>query len=146
MGQRSFDPDAVQRELGKLQRTPPTSTEQIASRALVRFARASKEGDDEHAIRATEEWVRLYIALRRAGGTGVERLSAETLRKWHTRVCRQASLKRKCFLVPKAELAALPEYPLTSTGLLSQRARWTCRQISTSRISSLWTMGSIGPS
>ena len=112
MAQRIIDPDAVQRELGKLQRTPPTSKEQeIASRSLVRFARASKEGDDEHAIHATEEWVRLCIALRRAGGTGVERLSAETLRTWHTRVCRQFSLKRKCFLVPKAQLAALPEYP-----------------------------------
>ena len=112
MAQRSFDPDDVQRELGQLQRTPPTSKEQdIASRSLARFARASKEGDDEHAIRVTEEWVRLYIALRRAGGNGVERLSAETLRTWHTRVCRQFSLKRKCFLVPKAQLAALPECP-----------------------------------
>ena len=100
MGQRSFDPDAVQRELGNLQHTPPTSKEQeIASRALVRFARASKEGDDEHAIRATEEWVRLYIALRRAGGTGVERLSAETLRTWHTRVCRQPCRWLLCAVV-----------------------------------------------
>ena len=89
MAQRSFDPDAVQRELGKLQRTPPTSEEQfIASRGLVRFARVSKECDDDHPIRATEEWVRLYIGLRRARGPGVERLSAETLRTWHTRVSR----------------------------------------------------------
>ena len=112
MAQRAIDPDAVQRELGNLQRTPPTPSEHdAATRSLVRFSKGSKEDDNEHAVRATEEWVRLYIALRRAGGTGVERLSAETLRTWHTRVCRPLSLKRMCFLVPKAELAALPEYP-----------------------------------
>ena len=90
MGERSFNLDAVQRELDKLQRSPPTSKEtEVASRSLVRFARASKDSDEEHAIRATEEWVRLYVALRRAGGPEVERLTAETLRTWHARVTRQ---------------------------------------------------------
>ena len=112
MAQRTIDPDAVQRELVNLQRTPPTSPEhESATRSLVRFAKVSKEDDNEHAVRATEEWVRLYIALRRAGGTGVTRLNAETLSAWHTRVCRQISVKRKCFMIPKADLNKLAEYP-----------------------------------
>ena len=89
MGERHFSHDAVHRELDKLQRSPPTSkATAVASRSLVRFARSSQDSDEDHAIRATEEWVRLYVALRRVGGPEVERLSADTLRTWYTRVTR----------------------------------------------------------
>ena len=111
MAGRQIDRDSVQRALGRSHEDPRQDKErEQANRSLVRFARAS-QGSEESAICATEEWVRLYVALRRAGGDRVDRLTGASLRGWRTRVQMETTVSRKCLLVPKSSLARLGKYP-----------------------------------
>ena len=114
MAGRGIDEASVKRELGRFNANPIQDKErEVATRSLVRFARAGVplQGSEEGTICAREEWVRLYVALRRAGGDSVERLTSVALRSWRTRVQMETTVKRKCFLIKKAELDQLPEYP-----------------------------------
>ena len=81
----------------------------MAQRALVRY---EKPGacDVDSVVSTTEEWVRLYIALRRVNPPGT-RLTANVLTQWKTKVTSSTTIKRKCFLVETAALDALPKYP-----------------------------------
>ena len=103
----------VRREMAALVASPITADERVqAHRSLVRFERQEQRDDGGEQIRASEDWVRLYVALRRAGGgnDGV-RIHATQLRGWSTRVHRSTTMKRKCFVVQKALLQECAEYP-----------------------------------
>ena len=109
-------PDTVvQSELAALDQRPVSEEERKgACRAIVRFAGRRGQGsaeDDEMAIDATEDGVRLYVALRRASGLQTMRLSASLLRRWRARVSVSTTVKRKVFIVKKAALDELPAYP-----------------------------------
>ena len=60
--------------------------------------------DDESPIEVTEDWVRLYVALRRASGSQTVRLNASHLRRWRQRVSQYTTVKRKVFIVKRAAL------------------------------------------
>ena len=67
-------PDSdVQRELGNIEHTPVSDDERKnACRAIVRFKGRrghSNDEDESSPIEVTEDWVRLYVALRRASGS-----------------------------------------------------------------------------
>ena len=75
-----------------------------AKRALVRYGKC----DDE--ISASEDWVRLFIALRRTVGPAA-RITPGMLKQWKPHVSSVTTLKRKCYLVDRKALDALPVYP-----------------------------------
>ena len=60
---------------------------------------------DETTVVPTEEWVRLYIALRRVrqkrtGGVGAApKIACDVLKSWKTRVSQTISVKRKLFIL-----------------------------------------------
>ena len=67
--------------------------------------------DDASPIEMTEDWVRLYVALRRGSGSQSMRFSAGHLRRWRARVSSSTIVKRKVFIVKTAALLELPTYP-----------------------------------
>ena len=109
-------PDAdVQAALGGIEQQPVTDDERKnACRAIMRFkGRRGPNNAEEEAspIDVTEDWVRLYVALRRASGSDKVRFSADHLRRWRARVAQTTTVKRKVFIVKKSALAMLPVYP-----------------------------------
>jgi hypothetical protein len=101
---------AVSMELTRLKAAPASPGERaVAQRALLRCEKPGA-GDVDSVASATEEWVRLYIALRRVNPPGT-RLTAKVLTQWKTKVSSSTTIKRKCFLVETAALDALPKYP-----------------------------------
>ena len=85
-------PDGMVRsEFAGLAERPVSEEERkTACRAIVRFKGQRGQGnaeDDESPMDVTEDWVRLYVALRRASGTPTVRLSATQLRRWRVRAC-----------------------------------------------------------
>ena len=73
----------VQRELGGLEQRPVSEDERKnACRAIVRFkGRKGQSEEEESPIEVTEDWVRLYVELRRASGSQSVRLNASHLRR-----------------------------------------------------------------
>jgi len=61
-------------------------------------------------ICANEDWVRLFIALRRACLPDT-RITPGLLREWKTKVASSIVVTRKCYIVELAALDALPQYP-----------------------------------
>ena len=95
----------VQKEIDALAEQPVSEEERkIAFRAIARFKGAGE-------VELTEDWVRLYVALRRASGSQTVRLNASYLRKWRAKVSQCTIVKRKVFIVKKAALAELPAPP-----------------------------------
>ena len=95
----------LEEQLVALKDSPGHSEESYAAkRALVRYGKC----DDE--ISASEDWVRLFIALRRTAGPAV-RITPAILKQWKPKVSSVTTLKRKCYLVDRLALDALPAYP-----------------------------------
>ena len=98
----------VKRELSDLEQKPVNEDERKnACRAIMRFKGRRGGGgveDDESPIEVTEDWVRLYVALRRASGSQTVRLNASHLRRWRQRVSQYTTVKRKVFIVQRALL------------------------------------------
>ena len=105
----------VQRELGNIEHRPVSDDERkTACRAIMRFKGRrgrSLDEDEVSPIEVTEDWVRLYVALRRASGSSTVRLNATHLRRWRARVSTSTTVKRKVFIVKKAALENLPTEP-----------------------------------
>ena len=105
----------VQRELGALEQRPVSEDERKnACRAIMRFKGRSGQSnaeEEESPIEVTEDWVRLYVALRRASGSPGVRLNASHLRRWRARVSQSTTVKRKVFIVKKAALDQLAAEP-----------------------------------
>ena len=84
----------------------PATERKNAARAIVRFKGAKGAAEEESPIEVTEDWVRLYVALRRASGSSAVRFSAAHLRRWRARVCRACAdralpcMWRACALGP----------------------------------------------
>ena len=92
----SIPDSVVQSELSALATNPVSEDERkVACRAIVRF-KERRSANNEDPVDVTEDWVRLYVALRRASGSKEVRLSASHLRKWRARVaihdCEEESL------------------------------------------------------
>ena len=104
---------AVRQEIAELGERPVSDEERkVACRAIVRFKGQRQDPHEENTpIEVTEDWVRLYVALRRASGSSVMRLSASQLRRWKAKVCQVTTVKRKVFIVKKAALDRLPAPP-----------------------------------
>ena len=105
---------AVRSEIGQLAQRPVSDEERkVACRAIVRFKgqRQGNADEEDTPIEVTEDWVRLYVALRRASGSSSMRLSASQLRRWKAKACQQTTVKRKVFIVKKAALDRLPAPP-----------------------------------
>ena len=101
---------AVSTELQRLEAAPASPGERAAAqRALVRYEKTGG-GDGDSVVSTTEEWVRLFIALRRVHSPST-RITPGLLSKWKTKVTSSTTIKRKCFLVETAALDALPKYP-----------------------------------
>ena len=75
-----------------------------ACRALVRFSKK------DSVVARADDWVRLYVALRRCGGDGM-RVNSKQLKHWNQRVLKQTVVKRKVFIVSKEALASLERAP-----------------------------------
>lgn len=104
----AYSVQAVKHELDLMERAPPSPAErQAACRSLVRY---ESRGGGNDSLSASEDWVRLYIALRRCGGEKA-RVTVEMLRHWNTKVSQTAAIKRKCWIVPRAGLQALGREP-----------------------------------
>ena len=92
-----IDDAAVQREISTIDEKPVSEEERNrACRAIVRFKGKKTPGNtsaEEQEIDTTEEWVRLYVALRRAGGESA-RLNAGHLRRWRSRVSLSTTVKK----------------------------------------------------
>ena len=105
----------VKVELDQMDKFPASDEERkVACRAIVRFKGRRDPGnteDDASPIEVTEDWVRLYVALRRGSGSQSMRLSAGHLRRWRARVSSSTTVKRKVFIVKTAALLELPTYP-----------------------------------
>ena len=105
----------VRSEIAGLGERPVSDEERKgACRAIVRFKGQRGQGnaeDEETQIDVTEDWVRLYVALRRASGSPTVRLSASQLRRWKAKVSQSTTVKRKVFIVKTAALDELPAYP-----------------------------------
>ena len=101
---------AFNAELQRLAVQPPGAEELlVAQRSLVRYERQGPT-DDESKVCANEDWVRLFVALRRAHPIHT-RITPGLLRQWKSKVTSSTSVKRKCYLVETAALDALPQYP-----------------------------------
>ena len=101
----------VRDALGSLGNRPISQDERKnACRAIMRFKSGAND-ENESPIEVTEDWVRLYVALRRASGSSAVRLNATHLRRWRMQVSQSTTVKRKVFIVKKAALAELPAYP-----------------------------------
>ena len=99
--------EGVQRHLDAMDENPPTTEErQVACRSLMRYSRSSGETE----LESSEDWVRLYVALRRASGNAL-RVAPQILKSWKTRVKFIVSLLRKCYVVDRQALEALPRQP-----------------------------------
>ena len=105
----------VKAELDQMDKFPVSDEERkVACRAIVRFKGKRDPGnteDDGSPIEMTEDWVRLYVALRRGSGSQSMRLSAGHLRRWRARVSSSTTVKRKVFIVRTVALEELPTYP-----------------------------------
>eukprot|EP00969_Alexandrium_andersonii_P229469 10134894-Alexandrium_andersonii.AAC.1 len=76
---KSVQTEELNQQLAALATLPPAQEEDAAARrALVRYGKA----DD--AVAASEDWVRLYIALRRTGGSDM-RITPGILKSWKTK-------------------------------------------------------------
>ena len=105
---------AVRQEIAELGERPVSDEERkVACRAIVRFKgqRQGNADEEDTPIEVTEDWVRLYVALRRASGSSTMRLTASQLRRWKAKVCQVTTVKRKVFIVKKAALDKLPAPP-----------------------------------
>ncbi len=101
---------AARAALAELDVNPPTQEERRkACRSLVRYAKLGNSHAQDQ-IQASEEWVRLYVALRRVCGESA-RVSESELREWKASVSAATTIKRKCFIVERARLDRLPEWP-----------------------------------
>ena len=97
--------EAVRRELVTMGDTLGTPEERASAyRALVRWAKK------DSVVARADDWVRLYVALRRCGGDGV-RLNSKQLEHWSQRVMKQTTIKRKVFIVSKEALSGLAKAP-----------------------------------
>ena len=95
----------LQEQLVALKDNPAQGQEGWAARrALVRY------GKCDDAISASEDWVRLFVALRRTAGP-TARITTAMLKQWRPQVSSETTLKRKCYLVDRKALDALPAYP-----------------------------------
>ena len=105
----------VKDELARMEQDPVSAEERkVACRAIVRWKGSKACGvneEDGSPIGMTEDWVRLYVALRRGSGGQPMRMSAAHLRRWKARVSSSTTVKRKVFIVRKAALLDLPVYP-----------------------------------
>ena len=105
----------VKDELARMEQDPVSAEERkVACRAIVRWSGKRDPGvneDDGAMIGITEDWVRLYVALRRGSGGQPMRMTAAHLRRWKARVSSFTTVKRKVFIVRKAALLELPVYP-----------------------------------
>ena len=81
----------VKAELQQLDRFPVSPSERkLAERAISRFKSKpdpSKIWGNRPQIQLTEEWVQLYVALRRGCGDDSRRLYASHLRRWSAYLC-----------------------------------------------------------
>ena len=101
---------AFSTEFKRLEASPASPAERVAAqRALVRYEK-SGGGDEDSQVSASEDWVRLFIALRRVHPPRT-RITPELLKQWKTKITSSTIVKRKCFLVETAALDALPTYP-----------------------------------
>ena len=101
----SFRSELVRLEfepVGNLERT-------VATRSLVRYGMQGV-ADDNLKICANEDWVRLFIALRRACLPDT-RITPGLFREWKAEVTSSTVVMRKCYIVEMAALDALPQYP-----------------------------------
>ena len=97
--------EAVRHELATMGDEAGTAEERAsACRALVRWHKK------DQAIARTEDWVRLYVALRRCGSEGM-RLNSKQLEHWNQRVMKQTTIKRKVFIVSQEALDGLEKRP-----------------------------------
>ena len=95
-------------QLTRLDDVPADPTERIAAkRALVRY---EKIGDEGSQACASEDWIRLFIALRRATSPST-RITPQLLMHWKTKVTASTTVNSKCFLVETAAIDALVVYP-----------------------------------
>ena len=105
----------VKEELARIKEVPVSPEERkVACRAIVRWSGKRDPGnneDDGAMIGITEDWVRLYVALRRGSGAQPMRMTAAHLRRWKARVSSFTTVKRKVFIVKKAALLDMPVYP-----------------------------------
>ena len=87
---RNLTDSIVKNELQKLDRCPvSTSERKLVERAIIRFNKQRDPGKglvNVSPIEMTEEWVQLYVALRRGSGSETPRLYARHLRLWSARV------------------------------------------------------------
>ena len=101
---------AFRSEIERLEHEPISELERlVATRALVRYERHGFANDDVK-ICANEDWIRLFIALRRAHSPHT-RITPALLRDWKTKVASSTVVMRKCYIVETAALDALPQYP-----------------------------------
>jgi hypothetical protein len=97
-------------ELVRLELEPVSNLERtVATRSLVRYGRQGV-ADDSLKTCANEDWVRLFIALRRACLPDT-RITPGLLREWKTKVTSSIVVMRQCYIVELAALDALPQYP-----------------------------------
>ena len=95
----------VDTELARLEDHPPSEDEnKVARRALMRY------GKSDDVIAASEDWVRLFIAIRRTGGAHT-RITPTMLKQWKTKVKSSTTVMRTCYLVGVKALEALPSFP-----------------------------------
>ena len=100
---------AFRSELARLESEPVSDLERmVATRALVRYQRQGV-AHDNLKVCASEDWVRLFIAFRRACIPDT-RITPALLRQWKTKVASTVVI-RKCYIVETATLDALPQYP-----------------------------------
>ena len=84
---------------------PPAASQPLPSPKHPRLLCPPSPQKDEATVVPTEEWVRLYIALRRVrqkrtGGIGAApKIACDVLKSWKTRVSQTISVKRKLFIL-----------------------------------------------
>ncbi len=100
---------AMRAAMADLEVHPPTVDERAkACRSLVRYSNKMTPGHEQ--IHASEDWVRLYVALRRVRGEHA-RVSEIELRDWKASVSAATTITRKCFIVERERLDRLPTWP-----------------------------------
>ena len=119
-------------ELKRLEVVPADAAMRyVAQKALVRYEKL--RDDDVDTVCASEDWVRLFIALRRVHPHHT-RITRALIKQWKAKVTSSTSVKRKRFIVEMAALDALPEYllDLEESGS-SPGVSWCSRLTFTSR-------------
>ena len=97
----------------------------VAQRSLVRY---EKQGptDDEFQVCANEDWVRLYVALRRALPHDT-RITPGILRQWKSKVASSTSVKESATSWRRRPLMLCPSTRRTWTSGSSPRMSWCSR-------------------